>query len=73
MTPTREGTFVGRCAELCGTYHSRMLFNVEVVSADRYAQELQKLQAAGNVGLALGASEATTQAGLDNESEATTP
>ena len=35
FTPTREGTFEGRCAELCGTYHSRMLFNVKVVSAER--------------------------------------
>ena len=33
VTPTREGTFDGRCAELCGVYHSRMLFNVKVVEA----------------------------------------
>ena len=26
----------GRCAELCGTYHSAMLFNVHVVSEDEY-------------------------------------
>ncbi|MGZ8725879.1 MAG: aa3-type cytochrome oxidase subunit II, partial [Aeromicrobium sp.] len=30
MTPTREGTFTGRCAELCGLYHSRMIFKVHV-------------------------------------------
>src|SRR6478735_1259238 len=24
MTPNREGTFTGRCAELCGVYHTRM-------------------------------------------------
>jgi len=34
FTPTREGEYVGKCAELCGTYHSRMLFNVEVVSPE---------------------------------------
>ena len=34
--PTREGTFVGKCYELCGVYHSRMLFNVEVVSEAEY-------------------------------------
>ena len=29
MTPTAEGTFAGRCAELCGAQHSRMLFKVK--------------------------------------------
>ncbi|BFO20829.1 hypothetical protein SHKM778_72170 [Streptomyces sp. KM77-8] len=32
VTPSREGTFLGKCAELCGVDHSRMLFNVKVVS-----------------------------------------
>ena len=66
MTPTREGTYDGKCAELCGTYHSRMLFKVEVVSAERFAEELQALEDAGNVGEALGGSEVTTQDGLDD-------
>ncbi len=64
LTPTREGTFAGKCAELCGTYHSRMLFNVEVVSAEEFAQHLQDLEAQGNVGVALGGSEAVEQDGL---------
>ncbi len=67
FTPTREGDFVGRCAELCGTYHSRMLFNVKVVGADEYATYLKKLQAQGNIGPALGGSEVKRQAGLQNE------
>jgi cytochrome c oxidase subunit II len=67
LTPTREGTFKGRCAELCGTYHSRMLFDVKVVSAGEYADYLKKLQAAGNVGPALGGSEVDQQNGLQNE------
>jgi len=71
MTPIRTCTFDGRCAELCGTYHSRMLFNVAVVSHQRYVEELQKLQQEGNVGLALGGSEARTQAGLDNAGNTT--
>ncbi|NUR07108.1 MAG: cytochrome c oxidase subunit II [Nocardioidaceae bacterium] len=65
LTPTREGTYVGRCAELCGAYHSRMLFDVKVVSADDYAAHLQKLQQEGNIGPALGGSDATTQKGLE--------
>ena len=71
MTPTREGTFVGRCAELCGTYHSRMLFNVEVVSADEFADRLQELEDKGNTGEVIGGEDATTQEGLeDSESGA---
>ncbi|MGI5214021.1 aa3-type cytochrome oxidase subunit II [Plantactinospora sp. CA-290183] len=31
-----EGAYVGRCAELCGTYHSMMNFELRVVSPDRY-------------------------------------
>ena len=72
MTPTRKGTFAGKCAELCGTYHSRMLFNVKIVSHDEYVAELKKLQAEGNVGLALGGSEARTQDGLETNKEAVT-
>ncbi len=34
VTPTVEGTYAGKCYELCGVSHSRMLFNVEVVSQD---------------------------------------
>jgi cytochrome c oxidase subunit 2 len=69
MTPERIGTFDGKCAELCGTYHSRMLFNVEVVDAEEYAAHLSELAEQGNVGVALGGSEAVTQDGLDNETE----
>jgi cytochrome c oxidase subunit 2 len=32
----REGTFRGQCAELCGTWHSRMPIVVESVSEDKY-------------------------------------
>lgn len=67
FTPTREGDYVGRCAELCGVYHSRMLFNVKVVSADEYASYLQRLQRQGNTGLALGGSEVERQNGLEEE------
>jgi cytochrome c oxidase subunit II len=67
FTPDREGTFVGRCAELCGTYHSRMLFNVKVVSESDYATYLKGLKSQGNIGPALGGSEIDQQNGLINE------
>lgn len=31
-----EGSFVGRCAELCGTYHSGMNFEVRAISPERF-------------------------------------
>jgi cytochrome c oxidase subunit 2 len=36
VTPTKIGTFVGRCAEYCGLDHWRMLYSVRVVSQDDY-------------------------------------
>lgn len=50
FTPTREGTYAGKCAELCGEYHSMMLFNVKVVSEQEYEDYLESLRAAGQTG-----------------------
>jgi len=48
--PEKEGTYTGKCAELCGQYHSLMLFNVEVVSLAEYDTYIESLRAEGNVG-----------------------
>jgi len=50
FTPTKIGTYVGKCAELCGEYHSMMLFNVKVVSQSDYDKHMSELQGAGQVG-----------------------
>ncbi len=50
VTPSQQGTFMGKCAELCGVDHSRMLFNVEVVSPEEYDQYLQDLADRGQTG-----------------------
>ncbi|WP_441246492.1 aa3-type cytochrome oxidase subunit II [Kitasatospora sp. McL0602] len=50
VTPTALGTFKGKCAELCGVDHSRMLFNVHVVTHDEYEQHLKELRAKGQTG-----------------------
>jgi cytochrome c oxidase subunit II len=50
VTPNREGRFAGKCAELCGAYHSRMLFNVEVVSQNEYEEHLEALRDLGQTG-----------------------
>ena len=40
ITTEDTGTFDGRCTELCGVYHSKMLFTVKVVSDADYQQFL---------------------------------
>jgi len=37
----KEGAFVGRCAELCGTYHSGMNFEVRVLDQERFDRYMQ--------------------------------
>ncbi|OFR90280.1 cytochrome C oxidase subunit II [Micrococcus sp. HMSC067E09] len=44
LTPQEEGRFDGKCAELCGEYHSEMLFNVEVVSEEEFKQQLDRME-----------------------------
>jgi cytochrome c oxidase subunit II len=46
ITPTTTGTFTGRCAELCGQYHSEMLFTVKVVSPQQFQQFISAQKAA---------------------------
>ena len=50
VTATKEGTFLGKCAELCGTYHAAMLFTVHVVSEEDYTAYLNQLKSAGQTG-----------------------
>ena len=44
FTTGREGTFAGKCAELCGEYHSEMLFNLKVVSEAEFKAQMAKLE-----------------------------
>jgi cytochrome c oxidase subunit 2 len=50
--PEKTGTYQGKCAELCGQYHSLMLFQVKVVSEARYESYIasQKLKYPGQLG-----------------------
>ena len=71
VTPTVEGDYRGKCYELCGVYHSRMLFNVKIVSDSEFQTYLQQLQTQGNVANEplLGGITSQTQAGLESGSE----
>lgn len=62
-----EGAYVGRCAELCGTYHSMMNFEMRVVSPAQYQQYLD-LRIAGK-----STPEAFGQLGLPSYATKTTP
>ncbi|WP_405921307.1 cytochrome c oxidase subunit II [Streptomyces sp. NBC_00122] len=50
VIPSQEGVFMGKCAELCGVDHSRMLFNVNVVSPEEYRAHLKELAEKGQTG-----------------------
>ena len=50
VTPDRIGTFAGKCTELCGVDHSRMLFKVNVVSRADYDKHMADLKARGQIG-----------------------
>jgi cytochrome c oxidase subunit 2 len=41
VTVQKEGSYVGRCAELCGTYHAYMNFEVRAVSGADYDSYLK--------------------------------
>jgi cytochrome c oxidase subunit II len=46
VTLTKTGTHIGRCTELCGLYHSRMLFRIKIVTPAQYSQWIRVQQAA---------------------------
>lgn len=45
VTPTKTGSFIGRCSELCGVYHSRMLFRVKIVTPAHFRAWIRAQQA----------------------------
>jgi len=50
VTPTRVGTYAGKCAELCGEHHGGMLFNVKVVEQAEYDAHVAELRDRGQIG-----------------------
>lgn len=50
LTPDTVGTYAGKCAELCGVDHARMLFNVRVVERAEYDAYIADLRAKGQTG-----------------------
>ncbi len=55
VTLDKEGRYVGRCAELCGTYHAFMQFELVVVSPGRFDQYLKAKEAGSSTQEAMAA------------------
>lgn len=51
LTPNKVGTYPGRCAELCGVDHARMLFTLKVVDKAEFDTYIAGLKAKGQSGL----------------------
>ena len=50
VTPNKLGIFPGKCAELCGVDHARMLFDVKVVTRAEFDAHIAELKAIGQIG-----------------------
>jgi cytochrome c oxidase subunit II len=71
ITPTTVGDYKGKCYELCGVYHSRMLFEVKVVSREDFDAYLQDREEAGFTSEEplIGGENASRQRGLDPDED----
>ena len=58
VTPTATGSSIARCSELCGLYHSRMLFRFKVVTKAQFNTWVQAQQAQQNAAPATTATQA---------------
>lgn len=69
----REGAFVGRCAEMCGTYHAMMNFEVRAVSPERFAQYIELRKPVEDGGQGMTNAEALAEIGESPVSVTTVP
>jgi cytochrome c oxidase subunit 2 len=72
VKPQKIGDYKGKCAELCGEFHSEMLFNVKVVSRADYDAHIADLKAHGQSGslpTELGRSDLTPKSGSEESGD----
>lgn len=69
VTPKETGEYAGKCYELCGVSHSRMLFNLHIVSPEEFEAHIQELADAGQVAEEplVGGEFVRKQVGIDNQ------
>lgn len=69
----REGSFVGRCTEMCGAYHSMMNFEVRAVSPERFAEYIELRKPVADGGEALTNAQALEAIGEAPIAQSTSP
>ncbi|MFD4369837.1 cytochrome c oxidase subunit II [Rhodococcus sp. NPDC058521] len=69
----KEGAFVGRCAEMCGTFHAMMNFEVRAVSPEKFAQYIELRKPADEGGRELTTAQALAEIGESPVATSTTP
>jgi cytochrome c oxidase subunit 2 len=65
LTPTKIGTYIGRCAELCGAGHDQMDFYVKVVSASDYNTYISQRESGATAAAAVGSLASGTTTGSE--------
>lgn len=69
----KEGAFVGRCAEMCGTFHSAMNFEVRAVTPEKFAKYMEARKPTNEGGQGLSNAEALSSIGESPVSTSTKP
>ncbi|HEY5856517.1 MAG TPA: cytochrome c oxidase subunit II [Aldersonia sp.] len=69
----QQGAFVGRCAEMCGAYHSMMNFEVRAVSPEDFARYIQARKPIDQGGLGMNNAEALASIGQSPVATSTHP
>ncbi|WP_081880564.1 cytochrome c oxidase subunit II [Prescottella defluvii] len=69
----KEGAFVGRCAEMCGTFHAMMNFEVRAVSPDKFEDYIEARKSVEEGGKGLSTAEALASIGESPTATSTAP
>lgn len=69
----KEGAFVGRCAEMCGTYHAMMNFEIRAVSPEKFNEYIELRKPADEGGRGLSTAEALQEIGESPVATSTHP
>lgn len=69
----KEGAFVGRCAEMCGTYHAMMNFEIRAVSPEKFNEYIELRKPADEGGRGLSTAEALKEIGESPVATSTHP
>lgn len=69
----KEGAFVGRCAEMCGTFHAMMNFEVRAVTPEKFEQYIEARKSVEEGGKGMSTGEALASIGESPTATSTFP